>query len=116
MEPDLARLFVGERAHYAYLRGMTDFRIGYRLDARHWLALARAIDEQAPGSLPAEWKTRINDALTELNTQVHDQGIENLTNALAHPGSVEGSSEGGNRGTRNKDLDKKKKRESDDEP
>ncbi|HEX4445821.1 MAG TPA: hypothetical protein VH044_03770, partial [Polyangiaceae bacterium] len=29
LEPDVERLSLNQRAHYSYLRGMTDFRIGY---------------------------------------------------------------------------------------
>ena len=38
-----SQLTPSERAHYAYLRGMTDYRIGYRSAARHWLSVARSI-------------------------------------------------------------------------
>jgi hypothetical protein len=40
LEPDLGRLSPVERTRYAYLRGMTDYRLGDKTDARHWLALA----------------------------------------------------------------------------
>lgn len=66
LEPDMARLSVPERAQYAYLRGMTDYRIGLRADARHWLALAQAYEEAAPGTLPVDWRTRAGTALGEL--------------------------------------------------
>jgi len=80
LEPDLTRLPTSEQAHYAYLRGMTDYRVGHRQDARHWLALAKAFDEASPGTLPADWKHRTNEALEEMNGIVYADG----TTALAH--------------------------------
>lgn len=68
LEPDVTRLPQGEQAHYAYLRGMTDYRIGYKHDARHWLAIARAFDEHSPGILPADWKQRTTETLAELGS------------------------------------------------
>jgi hypothetical protein len=56
----------GERARYAYFRGMTDYRLGYRDDARHWLAIARAADSAHPGSLGSVWLERLDSALMDL--------------------------------------------------
>jgi hypothetical protein len=78
LEPDLKRLTREERARYAYLRGMTDYRIGYRRDGRHWLVLARALDAETPGALPTDWLDRMNDALAELNEAVYAGGAESL--------------------------------------
>ena len=63
LEPDVHRLSIDDRAHYAYLRGMTDYRIGYKAEARHWLALAAAIEHQTPESLPADWSKRMTESL-----------------------------------------------------
>ncbi len=81
LEPDTSHLAPPERAHYAYLRGMTDYRIGYRADARHWLLVAQSMDLATPGVLPADWKTRLTEALAELNDAVYQEGIESLSNA-----------------------------------
>ncbi len=81
LEPDTSQLAPSERAQYAYLRGMTDYRIGYKLDARHWLAVAKALDDATPGMLPGDWKQRLGEALTELNESVYGSGIESLSNA-----------------------------------
>jgi hypothetical protein len=83
LEPDTARLSVVGRAHYAYLRGMTDYRIGYRSEARHWLAIASATDQNTPGSLPVDWEKRMNESLKELNEEVYAGGIESLSGASA---------------------------------
>ena len=83
LESDTSRLSPAERAHYSYLRGMTDFRIGYKAEARHWLSIASAIEQQQPGSLPEDWAKRMNESLKELNEEVYTAGIEALSNAAA---------------------------------
>lgn len=76
--PDQSHFDVTEQARYAYLRGMTDYRIGYRADARHWLALAKAIDDENKDALPSDWPNRLVPALAELNAQVYAGGIAAL--------------------------------------
>ena len=78
LEPNLDHLSSPERTQYAYLRGMTDYRIGLRGDARHWLAIARVLEDESPGALPVDWKARADEALAELNDAVYDEGIERL--------------------------------------
>jgi hypothetical protein len=85
LENDLDHLSNSERTQYFYLRGLTDYRIGYRSDARHWLALAQASDRQYPGSLPEAWKSRMEEALTALNGEVYAGGIEAMSNAKRAP-------------------------------
>jgi hypothetical protein len=85
LEPDLGRLSLIDRAHYAYLRGMTDFRIGYKAESRHWLAIAAASEKQTPGSLPADWGKRMKEALKELNDAVYAGGIASLSNTPTAP-------------------------------
>src|SRR6478752_820008 len=48
LERDYLRLSDEDRAKYAYVRGMTDYRMGYRLDARYWLATAKSMTVQHP--------------------------------------------------------------------
>lgn len=60
----------GEFARYAYLRGMTDYRLGLRADARHWLSLAKVTEQQHPGGLASQWQTRLEGALEDLNREV----------------------------------------------
>jgi hypothetical protein len=88
LEPDTFHLAVNEQAQYAYIRGMTDYRIGYRADARHWLAVAHAMEEKTPGLLPQDWKSRMNDALKELNEGVYGGGLSSLGNAKRAPGDA----------------------------
>jgi hypothetical protein len=88
LEPDMARLSTSERAHYAYLRGMTDYRIGYKAEARHWLSLAASIEQAVPGSLPDDWTRRMQESLKELNEEVYTAGIEALSNAATPKSKV----------------------------
>ncbi|MGH7439799.1 MAG: hypothetical protein ACRENE_29275 [Polyangiaceae bacterium] len=80
LESDQGRLSVTDRAHYCYLRGMTDYRIGYRVESRHWLSLASAIEGATPGSLPPDFKKRMDEALKEMNEAVYAGGIAALSN------------------------------------
>jgi hypothetical protein len=79
LETDVGRLRPAEQAEYAYLRGMTDYRVGYRADARHWLSLTKAYEDNSPGLLPADWKLRVNEALDDLNNVVYSEGTQSLT-------------------------------------
>jgi hypothetical protein len=92
LEPDIGRLSLTERAHYAYLRGMTDFRIGYKAESRHWLSLAAAIEKDTPGSIPPDWGKRMKEALKELNDAVYSGGIASLSNTPTP--TKEGAGEG----------------------
>jgi hypothetical protein len=65
-----AALSAAERARYAYLRGMTDYRLGFRDDARHWLAMAKVTEQRHPGGLEPEWLTRLDGALGDLNREI----------------------------------------------
>jgi hypothetical protein len=80
LEPDLTELSESNRAKYCYLRGMTDYRIGYRLEARHWLSLAAARVKQTPDALPADWAKRLKDAQKDLDESVYTGGIASLSN------------------------------------
>jgi hypothetical protein len=71
LEADTDSLTLNDQARYAYLRGMTDYRLGFRPYARHWLGVARAIDKQHPGGLNQEWKERMQTSLTDLNNDVY---------------------------------------------
>jgi hypothetical protein len=62
---------------------MTDYRIGYKADARHWLGLASAMEQQTPGSLPEDWTKRMTESLKELNEEVFSIGIEALSSAAS---------------------------------
>ena len=71
---DQGSLEKNERVRYTYLRGMTDFRLGYRPDARYWLGLAEAGEKLTPSSLTGDEKERLAKTLNELNQEVYDTG------------------------------------------
>lgn len=71
LETDMDSLELQDQARYAYLRGMTGYRLGFRPDARHWLALAKAIEQEHPGGLQPQWKQRLDESLTDLNKDVY---------------------------------------------
>src|SRR5262245_40160591 len=43
LEDDAPSMDPQSRARYYYMRGMTDYRLGHRLEALHYLALAREV-------------------------------------------------------------------------
>ncbi len=102
LEPDMDSFSAAERAQYAYLRGMTDYRLaglapqggtgvadprkGYRDNARHWLGVAAAIEKETPGGLTEEWKGRLGEAMTDLNKDVYG-GAEAIPAADADAGA-----------------------------
>jgi len=71
LETDTDSLSDNDQARYAYLRGMTDYRLGFRPYARHWLGLARALEKEHPGGLSQEWRDRLDKSLADLNKDVY---------------------------------------------
>ena len=65
-EPELT---VSQFARYAYLRGMTDYRLGFHADARHWLGLAKVTEQANPGGLDSAWVSRLDGALADLDRE-----------------------------------------------
>jgi len=80
MEQDFHHLDGDDQIRYAYLRGIADYRVGYRAEARHWLAFAEAGEKLRPGALQGDWKTKLSEALAEMNEKVFDEGSMRLTN------------------------------------
>ncbi len=74
LEVDWDSLTYAEQARYAFLRGMTDYRMGYRADARHWLAMSKAVAQHHPGGLDAKSLAQLEQALTEFNAAVYAMG------------------------------------------
>ena len=54
------------RARYYYLRGMTEYRLGHRADALHYLAITREIASDGGAGLRPEWQQIMERTLTEL--------------------------------------------------
>src|SRR5258708_24978124 len=94
LESDQGRLSITDRAHYCYLRGMTDYRIGYRVESRHWLSLAAAIEGATPGSLPPDQVKRMNESLKEMNEAVYAGGVAALSNDVVKSKTPEDEEEG----------------------
>src|SRR5216684_4122186 len=74
LESDVDSLSPMERTRYAYLRGMTDYRMSMRSDARHWLAIARAYEQASPGGIEESWRDRMKEALKDLDNDVRGGG------------------------------------------
>ena len=76
LESDMDSLSANDQARYAYLRGMTDYRLRFRTDARHWLGLASALEKEQPGGLSVEWRERLKVTLDDLNKDVYGSGFK----------------------------------------
>ncbi len=86
LETDTDSLSDNDQARYAYLRGMTDYRLGFRPYARHWLGLAHALDKEHPGGLSQEWRDRLDKSLADLNKDVYG-GAEHFDENAQDAGS-----------------------------
>jgi len=96
LEPDMNSLGAADRARYAYLRGMNNYRLSgqaedsslaeasakasdvdnaYRAHARYWLGMALALEQVKAGSLRAEWKANADVAMRDLNQDVYGIGV-----------------------------------------
>ena len=104
LEPDVDSFGAAEHAQYAYSRGMTDYRLAalanpgtavadpkaaFRANARHWLAIARAIEKETPGGLTQEEKQRLEEALADLNKEVFGGGSEAVAGDAGAPKAAE---------------------------
>lgn len=92
LEPDFESLSFKDQARYTYLRGITDYRLGFRADARHWLAVARAIEQEHPGGLQVEWKQRLESSLEDLNKEVFAARQRVASNPASASGGASGVS------------------------
>lgn len=70
LERDTDALNEGDLVRYCYLRGMTDYRLGYRRDARYWLGLSKASQGRAVGALQEDEELRLDRTLADLNEDV----------------------------------------------
>lgn len=95
LEDDMDSYSAAEQAQYAYLRGMTDYRLAeispkgsgltdprksFRDNARHWLGVSAAIEKETPGGITSDEKQRLEGALNDLNRDVFG-GAEALPDA-----------------------------------
>lgn len=77
LEQDQDSLESPERVRYYYLRGMTDYRLGYESHARYWLALAQASSARARSALNEDEQKRLQTTLDGLNRPVYGLETEN---------------------------------------
>lgn len=66
LEDDAPSMDVELRARYFYLRGMTEYRMGHRSDALHYLAVAREVADDRGARLRPEWRQIMERTLAEL--------------------------------------------------
>jgi hypothetical protein len=66
LEDDAPGMDQEMRARYFYLRGMTEYRLGHRQDALHYLAVAREVAGDEGTGLRPEWRQMMDRTLTEL--------------------------------------------------
>lgn len=71
VEPHEVDLAAPERVRYAFHRGMTDYRLGFKDHARHWLAVARSMEAANAGSLDRPAKELLTRTLADLEAEFH---------------------------------------------
>ena len=72
--PELDR---GDRAKLYYLRGMSEFRLGRKTNARHYLALAREASVDGAG-FSREWKRTLDRTLDAVDADFFEENAEVL--------------------------------------
>lgn len=66
LEDDAPSMDVESCARYYYLRGMTEYRLGHRGPALHYLAVAREVAGDQGAGLRPEWRQIMERTLGEL--------------------------------------------------
>ncbi|MGE0787730.1 MAG: hypothetical protein AB7S26_18790 [Sandaracinaceae bacterium] len=66
LEDDAPSMDLEMRARYFYLRGMTEYRLGHRTFALHYLAVAREVAGDQGDGLRPEWRQIMDRTLEEL--------------------------------------------------
>ena len=66
LEADAPAMGLELRARYFYLRGVTEYRLGHRRDALHYLAVAREVSGDDGAGLRPEWRQIMDRTLEEL--------------------------------------------------
>jgi len=66
LEPNAPNLGRDERARYFYVRGMTEYRLGHRPEALHYLAVAREVSGEDSNGLRPEQRDLMTRTLAEL--------------------------------------------------
>ena len=71
LDANREQLDEASRLRYFYLRGMIDYRLGYRTEARYWLGLATSTQTRIGIELELDEKERLASALGNLNQSVY---------------------------------------------
>ncbi len=66
LEDDAPSMDLEMRARFYYLRGMTEYRLGHRAYALHYLAVAREVAGDGGAGLRPEWRQIMDRTLEEL--------------------------------------------------
>jgi len=90
-----------ERIRYTYLRGMTDYRLGFRSEARYWLGLAQAAETRRPGGVNPEWEARLAAALDDLNREAFGIVVDTTdpVQSIEIPSDTKSTESGGGEGS-----------------
>lgn len=70
IEEDIPSATTAQRATWHYLRGMTEYRLGHRREARHYLALAHVIAGERGVGLQPQWQRTLAITLDELGEEI----------------------------------------------
>lgn len=70
VEGDIPAATPAQQATWHYLRGMTEYRLGHRGEARHYLALAHVIGGERGVGLQPEWRRTLAITLAELSSEL----------------------------------------------
>jgi hypothetical protein len=66
LEPNVPDMDAPTRARFYYLRGLTAYRLGDRIAARHNLALCREEAGERMAALPTDWRSNLQAAMKEM--------------------------------------------------
>ena len=70
VEADIPAATRAHQATWHYLRGMTEYRLGHRREARHYLALAHVIVGDRGVGLQPQWRRTLALTLAELSSEL----------------------------------------------
>lgn len=95
LEDDAPAMNVELRARYFYLRGMTEYRLGHRADALHYLAVAREIAGDRGTGLRPEWRRMMDATLAELTPRTMSHLPPDASTTVEATETAEAATSGG---------------------
>lgn len=119
LESDVDSLQPKDRVRYYFYRGMTDYRLitdkyDVSADARHWLGLAKAAEEEFPESLNEKEAAYLKEALDELNRKAYGGDADADTDEEAPKAKKSKASKSDDADEDEDEKPKKKKKKADD--